>query len=371
MAEDYYSALMMRRALPTTQNIKAVTAPGIYPVDAGNTTAPGSQSGTLLALLPTAATKLLFIGSDGNTYKPTSTGWQAFGDVRKVNGHTADTSGAVTVTSQDIFNDQAIAIPNAADLNDYTTPGLYYQNANAQAASGKNYPESNSGTLEIYKNAGTTQVYRVYSSSRTYCRALYGGSWSKWGKVYDTENKPTAADTGAVAKTGDTMTGPLTAPGLNVKQQTANTAFVIYFALAEGGNLGYIGQGTTTKDIYISNYTGNNNLALKADGGIDIRGGSTTANISVTGNLNPTSFATFDNRYASKLDVYSKTVSDGKYIAGFRFASYGATGGDLRDSAKTIMTGIYATNGYNNPTTHEHRIAQYLLNGAWINVPYV
>ncbi|MGN5575957.1 hypothetical protein VF709_24920, partial [Enterobacter sp. Lyrl_3] len=35
-----------------------------------------------------------------------------------------------------------------------------------------------------------------------------------WAIHYTTLNKPTAADVGAVAKAGDTMTGALTAPGV-------------------------------------------------------------------------------------------------------------------------------------------------------------
>lgn len=93
-------------------------------------------------------------------------------------------------------------IGNAADLNNYTTPGLYFQSANAQAATGKNYPESNAGSLEVYKHAGISQVYRIYNSSRTYIRSLYGGSWSAWVKQYDTANKPSYTDVGALASNG-------------------------------------------------------------------------------------------------------------------------------------------------------------------------
>ncbi|TNV17864.1 hypothetical protein FH968_17545, partial [Buttiauxella sp. B2] len=79
MAEDYYSALMMRRALPTTQNLKAITEPGIYPVDAGNATAPNSAAGTLEVFLPTTSPKIKFIASDWNVYTLVNGSWQGFG----------------------------------------------------------------------------------------------------------------------------------------------------------------------------------------------------------------------------------------------------------------------------------------------------
>ncbi|KJW76415.1 pyocin knob domain-containing protein, partial [Enterobacter hormaechei] len=47
---------------------------------------------------------------------------------RKVNGRAL--ASDISITAQDIFNGQAVAIGNAADLNAYTTPGLYYQPAN-------------------------------------------------------------------------------------------------------------------------------------------------------------------------------------------------------------------------------------------------
>lgn len=97
---------------------------------------------------------------------------------RKVNGHALTSD--VNVTSQDIFNGQAIGL-TTEDLDSLRTPGLYYQPANANATAARHYPENNAGTLVIYKNAGVTQVYRVYNSSRSYSRSQYStGSWTLW-----------------------------------------------------------------------------------------------------------------------------------------------------------------------------------------------
>lgn len=73
----------------------------------------------------------------------------------------ADTS----VTSQDIFDDRAIGLVTE-DLDTLKTPGIYFQPANSNTSAARHYPENNAGTLVIYKNAGVTQVYRVYNSSR-------------------------------------------------------------------------------------------------------------------------------------------------------------------------------------------------------------
>ncbi|EOI3494846.1 phage tail protein [Cronobacter turicensis] len=117
---------------------------------------------------------------------------------RTVNGHAL--SEDITITAQDIFNGQSVSIGSAADLNAYTVPGLYYQLANSQAANGKNYPEAVAGSLEVYKHAGITQIYRVFNNSRAYIRTAFNGSWSAWSQQYDEANRPTAGDVGAYTK---------------------------------------------------------------------------------------------------------------------------------------------------------------------------
>ncbi|EOV5395569.1 phage tail protein [Cronobacter turicensis] len=117
---------------------------------------------------------------------------------RTVNGRAL--SEDITITAQDIFNGQSVSIGSAADLNAYTVPGLYYQLANSQAANGKNYPEAVAGSLEVYKHAGITQIYRIYNNSRAYIRTAFNGSWSAWSQQYDEANRPTAAEVGAYTK---------------------------------------------------------------------------------------------------------------------------------------------------------------------------
>lgn len=119
---------------------------------------------------------------------------------RRVNGR--ELSQDIAITAQDIFNGQAVVIGNAVDLNSFTTPGLYYQASNAQAQTGRNYPEAVAGSLEVYKHAGISQVYRIYADSRSYIRTFYNGAWTAWAKQYDTANKPAPADIGAVSEAG-------------------------------------------------------------------------------------------------------------------------------------------------------------------------
>lgn len=58
-------------------------------------------------------------------------------------------------------------------------------------------------------------------------------------------------------------------------------------------------------------------------------------------------------------------------VTGIRLANYGDTYGNWRDTSHAVLTGIYETNGYDNPTRHEHRKIQYEIGGNWYDAPYV
>ncbi|QKN47603.1 hypothetical protein HHJ33_26490 (plasmid) [Escherichia coli] len=98
---------------------------------------------------------------------------------RKVNGKPLTSD--INVTSQDIFNGQSIAIGANQNLDNYKTPGLYHQSLNANASAALKYPEKLAGTLVVPKNAGITQIYYVYNTSRSYIRSQYStGGWTPW-----------------------------------------------------------------------------------------------------------------------------------------------------------------------------------------------
>ncbi|ECZ0090159.1 tail fiber protein, partial [Salmonella enterica subsp. enterica] len=99
---------------------------------------------------------------------------------RKVNGHplTAD----VNVTSQDIFDQQAVVIGPDINLNAIQTPGIYIC---AYSAGTQNAPINESGSLVVLKTTANTviQIYRSYHESAVFTRFCYG-TWSGWVKNY-------------------------------------------------------------------------------------------------------------------------------------------------------------------------------------------
>lgn len=106
---------------------------------------------------------------------------------------------------------QAVYLGGGADLNTYQTPGIYYQTANANAASGTNYPSASAGSLIVTLAAGVVQKYHLYASGETYIRGFYNGSWSAWKLVLNSANfnsyAPTKTGTGASGTWAISVTG--------------------------------------------------------------------------------------------------------------------------------------------------------------------
>lgn len=97
---------------------------------------------------------------------------------------------------------RSTVIPGAADLNNYQTPGFYHQPTSANATTGSNYPTAQAGTLMVMKSAGVTQIYVSYSADnarRMFFRNFYGGGWSPWSMMYDSNAKPTPNEIGAAS----------------------------------------------------------------------------------------------------------------------------------------------------------------------------
>ena len=71
---------------------------------------------------------------------------------------------------------------------------------------------------ELTPSEGSTFIHYLFigHDRRIYVATDVNGSMSPWSAVYDTMHKPTAADVGAVSKSGDTMTGNLFAPAVLV-----------------------------------------------------------------------------------------------------------------------------------------------------------
>lgn len=100
--------------------------------------------------------------------------------------NTADTSKPVSTAQQTALNGKlntTAIIPNGANLNSYTTPGLYVNTSTTFTIS--NRPTSSNGktfSLIVEKNGNGVQQSISLGSSANYNvrRSLYGGTWGNW-----------------------------------------------------------------------------------------------------------------------------------------------------------------------------------------------
>ena len=106
-------------------------------------------------------------------------------------------------------------IPANANLNTYTTVGNYRCSSTNTAATIANCPVANAFTLQVYAATGTStsapttagwayfiQKFTILSGAQYYRTITFSNSttasFGDWVKIYDTNNKPTASEIGAM-----------------------------------------------------------------------------------------------------------------------------------------------------------------------------
>lgn len=80
---------------------------------------------------------------------------------------------------------EPIRIPSTADLNNYVTPGMYFNNLNVEATAIGNTPMNRAFSLFVEKHAGFKQTWTEYSvlDPSTWTRNCYAGTWGVWKKI--------------------------------------------------------------------------------------------------------------------------------------------------------------------------------------------
>lgn len=156
--------------------------------------------------------------------RPTPADIGAVPVTRRINSYALDKD--FTINSQDIF--KTATSLGTVDLNSITAPGLYYQNANANTSTARNYPALAAGSLTVTQAAGTVQVYQAYSGDGTWKRTFYSGSWSAWIKFYTNYNKPTPAEIGAIPLAGSTAIGGVMRSNNEFQSTSANSMRIAY-----------------------------------------------------------------------------------------------------------------------------------------------
>lgn len=189
----------------------------------------------------------------------TSLAWSKLTGVPATFTPSAHTHSAADITSGTLSNSRLSGvlahqgrIGLGADLNTYTTTGIWHQESNANAASGTNYPVGLAGMLRVYADhLMVYQEYFAYDTNATYIRKYYNGVWQPWHQVYDSGHKPTLGELGGGTIVGNVaINGTLTvnsgAGALSLKPSSLDHVYMQFFADTQNPNTrsAYFGFGS-------------------------------------------------------------------------------------------------------------------------------
>ncbi|HGV2641104.1 TPA: tail fiber protein [Escherichia coli] len=282
--------------LQTARTIGGVSFDGSANINLPGVNIAGNQNTTGNAA---TATKLLtartingvsFDGSANISLSPANigcpaspTGWLVTGD----NGASITTEQLVTLLRDNgAFNAKAWiarcawAYANSASIPDSETGCGIIPLAGAVIEVFNNGSSSNNYTIRI-TTATTTGVSGALTNAE-FVYVFNGTSYSPgWRRAYNTKNKPTAADVGALPLSGGALTGGLTAAGEIISKSAnglriayGNYGFFIrndgsntYFMLTDSGNS--LGTYNRLRPLIINNANG----AVTIGNGLDVTGG--------------------------------------------------------------------------------------------------
>lgn len=204
---DKTTTLSYAGRLPASQNLNTYTTRGIW-LAATNVTASGGANypvplaGYLRVLseselggtAQTTAVSQQYDAVDGKVYSRflasgVWTNWLPLLDWSQI-GVAGGVAGLDTNARLPNVNfPLSVSNPAGTDANSLTSPGVYYNNSDAQATAALNWPEQLAGTLlveaAVSGNSQVTQTYTTRNGSggvlRTYKRVRFGGGAGIWG----------------------------------------------------------------------------------------------------------------------------------------------------------------------------------------------
>lgn len=165
----------------------------------------------------------------------------------KVYGGTSEVDTAHNLSIPTLMG--GFGIPANSDLNSYITVGNYYCSSDSDVMTLTNCPVENSFVLSVsYANGNgyyLAQELTSYLNGVKYYRNYNTGTkqWSQWNNSYNTSNKPTPSEIGALPTSGGTV-GDLTVSSQNLKplkvvNSVADTCYTHYSGVH--GALGFLG----------------------------------------------------------------------------------------------------------------------------------
>ncbi|MBJ9246416.1 hypothetical protein [Citrobacter koseri] len=375
MSENNYGSLMLKSALATSTDLKKVTAPGMYPVIQGNSTAPDSSAGLLTVSFTPIKQKVTFQKEsssvvysliDGDWIKPT------YSDVGampvEVNGVIRD---GATMAAANKGGWWRVVVTNPAAMSDFPA------RPNGTKLYGYGYMfvmlSENSWLQHYYSHRGEVAIRQEWTTGPT--------TDVEWNIDYNPANKPTAGDVGALPVSGGEVLGAVTVKrnnaALTIQNTSPNSSLYLLGVNEKGENLFYVGRGGSSNTIVLSNYNGNNAVNLNEDGSVSI---TSPAGKNVTTNRQfvPSDYGNFDTRYQAKGnytpagEAYTKAASDARYVQNIRVSATQtrtfSDGGGFSSNDAAFATAIQMVGGSSNVGSLLVRYVQKNINGTWVNI---
>ncbi|EGB2579059.1 phage tail protein [Escherichia coli] len=235
--------------------------------------------------------------------------------------------------------------------------------------------------IEVFSHSATYYTIRITTATTTsvsgaltnaeFVYVFNGTSYSPgWRRAYNTKNKPTAADVGALSLSGGTLTGGLTAAGEIISKSAnglriayGNYGFFIrndgsstYFMLTNSGDS--LGTWNSLRPLIINNANG----AVSIGNGLNVTGDTVSSSrvragngkkFSISSSNSSTKEATFNLWGNSSRPVVAELGDD----SGWHFYSQ-------RNTDNSIT---FAVNGQISPSNYSNFDSRYALKTSYVS----
>lgn len=182
------------------------------------------------------------------------------------------------------------ALPNL-DVTSFHSKGVGHAD-NPEPSQG--YAHINLGVSGSYK---ATLAISYTGTHRVFMRSSLNGVQVAWMELIGSNG-------GEINGNGSPLT---------LKAKTLGAALYILAKDFDNSNQWYVGKGTDNNDdVLLNNYKGLNNVILRADGAVNIRGGNGSATLNPDGALSLSDYKYFDTHFDGR--YYTKALSDARYL---------------------------------------------------------
>lgn len=281
-----------------------------------------------------------------------------------------------------VLNGNAIALKSYR-YNNAGATGSDFNDAPKNAvsfvyAAAANSPGITGSALDFSGVGGgyNVQIVADYQTGSRIKFRTYNGdkkSWNGWQDIYNTANKPGAADVDAVSATnGGIFKKNIAIIGDNsaitLQNATVAAAQFIISRSSTGINQWFVGRGTPGSDaVTLANYIAGGRITIAANGEINLVAAGGQA-VTASARIIPSDYSNFDARYALTTTAYTKAQSDARYLQGMRLgavvsSAWVAGGGDC--PAGHVLTG----GDFNDGGSYvRYKPLQRNINGSWVTV---